>query len=377
MQNVTCAPAAKISDYSYGATISHAKEVGRSETVAHSKQDSPVSANNYSNLINYPAFVSNNISPQIKPANVYSPAIIPGGKNIIFENEKTAAHKEFVSDNCSRAKIIKLINSVSYTPIKGEKNQKRISPAPVLNISKNRVAVGNQVRVKNISKNKIEDKIQTPLRYRLGNGAVVSRYIVDRIISQKDAYRAVEKIVNKLKIAGKKASVNKIFEYSISYAKEKKHELRRQSLSLWRILWARVNGKLLMLIIDDASKIIVGVGVFASHKTQRAIKIVGAAIEKYGAPKAIVNYENILFSAKSCADNVCSKLENYLNGEGIEYLASILDEGAAFLRARNFIEYAAKEEDSNSFESFVNFYNLRGIKEVGGVSPALAYLESA
>lgn len=189
-----------------------------------------------------------------------------------------------------------------------------------------------------------------------------------------------EKIAKKLEKMQIKIKPQKILDYSIFYMKEKQRMLVKKSFELWRILWARINGKMAMVIIDEATKMIIGYAILADMKYRKIISVLNSAMKEYGTPKAVVNYEQVLFcDTQSCMKNPGDKIQDYLQKRGIEYLASIFEESSVYLIACEFLEYVQRRMQINQkvFAQFVNMYNLCGIKEVGGGIPAFAYLQSA
>lgn len=60
---------------------------------------------------------------------------------------------------------------------------------------------------------------------------------------------------------------------------------RKHTLSLWQTDWTTFKGKWLMVILDDASRLVVGWGLFDKATSENSVKVIKEAIEKHGRPR--------------------------------------------------------------------------------------------
>lgn len=74
---------------------------------------------------------------------------------------------------------------------------------------------------------------------------------------------------------------------------------RRHSLSLWQTDWSVFRDKWLIVILDDASRLIVGWGLFDSATSYNSIKVLKEAIETHGRPKSMLTGRDSQFYASS------------------------------------------------------------------------------
>lgn len=64
---------------------------------------------------------------------------------------------------------------------------------------------------------------------------------------------------------------------------------RKRSNSLWHIDYSELNRKQLCAIIDDASRLIVGYGLFDNATAENAVKVLNKAVLSYGCPKQLIS----------------------------------------------------------------------------------------
>ncbi len=92
---------------------------------------------------------------------------------------------------------------------------------------------------------------------------------------------------------------------------------RRHSNSLWHADFCDINGKQVIAYIDDASRLIVGYGLFDNATTDNAILVLKSAIKLYGTPKQIMTDHGSQF----CVDEEREyRFTEELKGLGIEHI---------------------------------------------------------
>jgi putative transposase len=108
--------------------------------------------------------------------------------------------------------------------------------------------------------------------------------------------RILKKELDKLKINISHMTIYKILkkERYINMQKNKQRQRvyvkyeRQYSDELWHMDWAEFDGLKVLAIIDDASRFIVGYGIFNEATVENTIEVTKKAIEKYGKPDAIL-----------------------------------------------------------------------------------------
>lgn len=70
---------------------------------------------------------------------------------------------------------------------------------------------------------------------------------------------------------------------------------RRHSLSLWQTDWSQFQGKWLIVIIDDASRLVVGWRLCDNATSENSVEVLKQAISTYGKPKALLTGRDAQF----------------------------------------------------------------------------------
>ena len=98
---------------------------------------------------------------------------------------------------------------------------------------------------------------------------------------------------------------------------------RRFSNSLWHIDWSIFEGKWLIAILDDASRFIVGYGLFDNATQNNSILVMQQAITKYGAPKQLVSDHGVQFTSiarETCLEPNDNKFQKFLKENNIQHI---------------------------------------------------------
>lgn len=72
---------------------------------------------------------------------------------------------------------------------------------------------------------------------------------------------------------------------------------RKHSLSLWQTDWTLLGKQWLIVFIDDASRLVVGWGIFDSATSENSVKVLKEAIKAYGRPRNILTGRDTQFYA--------------------------------------------------------------------------------
>lgn len=84
---------------------------------------------------------------------------------------------------------------------------------------------------------------------------------------------------------------------------------RRHSNSLWHADWTEKDGKQILLIEDDASRLLVGFGVFDNATAENSVATMKQVMEKYGVPKQVMTDHGTHFILKLHHSRYCSSLD--------------------------------------------------------------------
>jgi putative transposase len=77
---------------------------------------------------------------------------------------------------------------------------------------------------------------------------------------------------------------------------------RKHSLSLWQTDWTDFGKQHLMVIMDDASRLVVGWGLFDNATSENSVNVLKEAIRKHGKPKAMLTGRDIQFFSSAKLD---------------------------------------------------------------------------
>lgn len=141
-----------------------------------------------------------------------------------------------------------------------------------------------------------------------------------------------------------------------------KHE-RRYSNSLWHTGYKELpDGRYFIAYMNDASRLIVGFGIFDEQTAKNAILVLEDAIEKYGKPAGILTSHNPQFyaSKKEVAERGVSEFEKKLVELGIRHLLVRVRSAYTNGKLRRF--YLEIKQQLNSFELESAANTVRGVQ---------------
>lgn len=97
---------------------------------------------------------------------------------------------------------------------------------------------------------------------------------------------------------------------------------RYKSNSLWHIDWSKLGRKWLIIIEDDASRFIVGYGVFDHANMENSILVLERAIAAYGVPKALLSGHDTQFCGivQRNVRKEPSEFQQFLKKHGIKHI---------------------------------------------------------
>jgi putative transposase len=130
-------------------------------------------------------------------------------------------------------------------------------------------------------------------------GAPIIQAEIDLIGAYKEEYGCgatnLETIMREHKVPISHNRIHRVLKYMGKAKNEKKKQAkrkwiryeRRHSNSLWHTDWFEYNGLQIVAYLDDASRLVTGVGVFDNATTENAILVLNKAIEDFGKPKQL------------------------------------------------------------------------------------------
>ncbi len=139
--------------------------------------------------------------------------------------------------------------------------------------------INNKRKSKIITDNEIDIVKNIKIKYPLSGPERIRKYLkkINIIISKNTIY----KILLSLNMVNEDKNKKKQRKY-VKYERE-------YSNSLWHIDWSEYNKKEKLIIIeDDASRFIVGFGVYSEETIDNTLEILIKSIELYGKPKEII-----------------------------------------------------------------------------------------
>ena len=92
---------------------------------------------------------------------------------------------------------------------------------------------------------------------------------------------------------------------------------RRHSNSLWHTDYCEIEGKQLIAYIDDASRYIVGYGMFGEATTENALSVLDNAVQKNGYPKQVMTDHGVQFCSNEERE---FRFRNMLKSKGIQHI---------------------------------------------------------
>jgi len=98
---------------------------------------------------------------------------------------------------------------------------------------------------------------------------------------------------------------------------------RKHSMELWHTDWKQLdNGKWLICYEDDASRMIMGYGMFEEETTENSITILEKAIKHHGLPNSLLTDRGSQFYASESEkkEKGISMFENFLSEKGINHI---------------------------------------------------------
>ena len=100
---------------------------------------------------------------------------------------------------------------------------------------------------------------------------------------------------------------------------------RRFSNSLWHADWFEKKQDQIILFQDDASRFIIGYGIFGNATSKNTIHILKKAIQSYGIPKQLMTDHGTQFTSlprETCKDPKINEFQQFLRNSNIKHIKS-------------------------------------------------------
>ena len=137
---------------------------------------------------------------------------------------------------------------------------------------------------------------------------------------------------------------------------------REYSDSMWHVDWTLLEGAGWMIAyLDDASRFVVGYGLFPEATSARSVEVLQKAIERYGRPASILSDRGIQFYAVEADDRLrgLTAFERYLIEHDIRHILSRVNHPQTNGKVERFFGTVKRKLDRfNSVDELVEWYNF-------------------
>jgi len=136
---------------------------------------------------------------------------------------------------------------------------------------------------------------------------------------------------------------------------------REHSMSLWHTDWKQLNdGHWWIAYMDDASRLIMGYGVFQEATAENTIQILKQAISKYGLPHEVLTDHGSQFYANEGErkEKGISQFETYLANHRIKHILARVNHPQTNGKLERFYGvYEQKQHQFKSIDEYVQWHN--------------------
>ena len=131
----------------------------------------------------------------------------------------------------------------------------------------------------------------------------------------------------------------------------------------------------IIALIDDASRMITGIGVFFEDNFVNLMKVMKSAVSKYGKPKIFcfdngANYKSnqtkLLAARIGCAINYCQPYDPESKSKIKRWFRTLKDQWMSLIHSG---DYTSLEELEKSLRDYVNLYNMKVHSSLEGFCP--------
>jgi putative transposase len=136
---------------------------------------------------------------------------------------------------------------------------------------------------------------------------------------------------------------------------------REHSMSLWHMDWKQLSdGRWWIAAEDDASRLIVGYGVFQDATAENTIHVLKQAIGKHGCPRELLTDRGSQFYANEGErkEKGISQFEQYLADNGIKHILCRVNHPQTNGKLERFYGvYEQKQHQFRSIDEYVHWHN--------------------
>lgn len=218
--------------------------------------------------------------------------------------------------------------------------------------------------------------IKKPVLLPCGRKPVpITQEEVEAIMSVRKEYPVgavgLEKLLDSL---GRHIPHNRIHkvlkEYKLANTEPKKQRRkkwvryeRRHSNSLWHADWFERDRKQIILLEDDASRLLVGFGVFKRATARNARTVLEKAIAEYGYPKQLITDHGPQFTSlarESCAEPEPNEFQEFLAEKGVEHIKARVKHPQSNGKVeRLFATLHRLKNHFGTWDATVEYYNFK------------------
>jgi len=160
---------------------------------------------------------------------------------------------------------------------------------------------------------------------------------------------------------------------------------RKHSNSLWHIDYSGLNRKQLCAIIDDASRLIVGYGLFDNATAENAVKVLDKAVFSYGCPRQLISDHGVQFTSiarENCPQPENNTFQKRMSELGIQHIKARIKHPQTNGKMERWFQTARfLEQHFGSLHKAVSYYNERrphmSLENGSLRTPLQAFLEKA
>ena len=160
---------------------------------------------------------------------------------------------------------------------------------------------------------------------------------------------------------------------------------RKHSNSLWHIDWCKIEGKHLCAIIDDASRLIVGYGLFDVPTSDNSVLVLEKAIKNYGCPRQLISDHGAQFTTvprENCPEPGENSFQKCLENWKIKHIKARVKHPQTNGKMERWFQTARfLLKHFGSLQIAVNYYNERrphmSLENGSLRTPMQAFIEKA
>jgi putative transposase len=138
---------------------------------------------------------------------------------------------------------------------------------------------------------------------------------------------------------------------------------RKHSLSLWQTDWTKLGDKWLIVFLDDASRLVVGWGLFEHATSDNSVKVLKEAIGRHGRPLAVLTGHDAQFyynDTKDGREQGETVFQKFLAANGIKHVLARVNHPQTCGKIERFfgeVKTRFKWKDFDNVPELVEWHN--------------------